>query len=187
MLQRSSSDAPVRISASSTTSGPANTQVVGKVTTPLPAGAEGEPKVEIQMFHILDDCFHTTQHGEDDVVIQLGPKSNWKHFEYERRVDVPGFYHLYFSNCEPQTSVSWELEMTEYNVNADYESYNFIGVRWLKFDNEKDQDKFMASNASNVVYDHKKRLCFSVRSEWDLKLVMEKNPNAHFYKNSDYR
>jgi peptide chain release factor 3 len=82
--------------------------------------------------------------------------------------------------------VKYRLE-DEYNVNAAYEGHSFIGVRWLKFDNGKDQDAFMASNSNNIVYDHKKRMCFSVRSEWDLKLVIEKNPNVHFYKNSDYR
>lgn len=82
--------------------------------------------------------------------------------------------------------VKYRLE-DEYNVNAAYEGHSFIGVRWLKFDTEKDEGKFMATNSSNIVYDHKKRICFSVRSEWDLKLVMEKNPNVHFYKNSDYR
>lgn len=82
--------------------------------------------------------------------------------------------------------VKYRLE-DEYNVNADYEGYSFVGVRWLKFENEKDQDKFVSTNSSNIVYDHKKRLCFSVRSEWDLKLVMEKNPTVTFYKNSDYR
>ena len=82
--------------------------------------------------------------------------------------------------------VKYRLE-DEYNVNADYEGYSFIGVRWLKFENDKDEGKFMATNSSNIVYDHKKRLCFSVRSEWDLKLVMEKNPSVLFFKNSDYR
>ncbi len=82
--------------------------------------------------------------------------------------------------------VKYRLE-DEYNVNADYEGYSFVGIRWLKFENEKDQEKFIASNSSNIVYDHKKRICFSVRSEWDLKLVMEKNPTVIFYKNSDYK
>jgi peptide chain release factor 3 len=82
--------------------------------------------------------------------------------------------------------VKYRLE-DEYNVLADYEGYSFTGVRWLKFENEKDQDKFVSTNSSNIVYDHKKRLCFSVRSEWDLKLVMEKNPTVTFYKNSDYK
>lgn len=82
--------------------------------------------------------------------------------------------------------VKYRLE-DEYNVHADYEGYGFVGVRWLKFENEKDQDKFIANNSSNIVYDHKKRLCFSVRSEWDLKLAMEKNPTVTFFKNSDYK
>jgi len=82
--------------------------------------------------------------------------------------------------------VKYRLE-DEYNVHADYEGYSFVGVRWLKFENEKDQDKFIGNNSSNIVYDHKKRICFSVRSEWDLKLAMEKNPTVTFYKNSDYK
>jgi peptide chain release factor 3 len=82
--------------------------------------------------------------------------------------------------------VKYRLE-DEYNVHADYEGYSFIGIRWLKFENDKDQDKFVMNNSSNIAYDHKKRMCFSVRSELDLKLVMEKNPNVIFYKNSDYR
>ena len=82
--------------------------------------------------------------------------------------------------------VKYRLE-DEYNVNAVYEGHGFVGVRWLKFENQKDQDSFMANNSSNIMYDHKKRICFSVRSEWDLKLAMEKNPKVQFFKNSDYR
>lgn len=82
--------------------------------------------------------------------------------------------------------VKYRLE-DEYNVNADYEPYHFQGVRWPKFENEKDQGKFISDNATNIAYDNKKRICFTVRSEWDLKLVMEKNPQVIFYKNSDYR
>lgn len=75
----------------------------------------------------------------------------------------------------------------EYNVRGDYESYPFVGVRWLKFKNDKEKDKFISANSSNIVYDHKERPCFSVRSEWDLKLAMEKFPEVEFFKNSDYR
>ncbi len=82
--------------------------------------------------------------------------------------------------------VKYRLE-DEYNVNADYEPYAFAGVRWPKFENEKDQESFISNNASNIAYDNKKRVCFTVRSEWDLKLVQEKNPKVTFYKNSDYR
>ena len=33
----------------------------------------------------------------------------------------------------------------------------------------------------------KEEYVFSVRSEWDLKLALEKNPEVSFYKNSDYK
>lgn len=82
--------------------------------------------------------------------------------------------------------VKYRLE-DEYSVNADYENYPFVGIRWLKFENEKAEGEFISNNASNIVYDNKKRICFSVRSEWDLKLAMEKNPKVEFFKNSDYR
>ena len=75
----------------------------------------------------------------------------------------------------------------EYGVRGEYESYPFSGVRWLRFPDDKTKSSFMEKNSSNIVYDVKGRVCFSVRSEWDLKLVMEKNPEVEFFKNSDYR
>lgn len=82
--------------------------------------------------------------------------------------------------------VKFRLE-DEYGVLADYENFPFAAVRWLRFPNEKDQESFIANNGSNIAYDNKKRICFTARSEWDLKLVMEKNPKLEFFKNSDYR
>jgi len=76
---------------------------------------------------------------------------------------------------------------TEYQVRGEYESYPFVGVRWLKFTDDNQKDAFIAKNGSNIVYDNKQRVCFSVRSEWDLKLVMDKNPEVEFFKNSDYK
>lgn len=75
----------------------------------------------------------------------------------------------------------------EYNVHGEYESYGFQGIRWLRFPNEKAQKEFISKNGNNICYDHKGRICFSVRSEWDLKLVVEKFPDVEFFKNSDYR
>ena len=75
----------------------------------------------------------------------------------------------------------------EYGVRGEYESYPFVAVRWLRFPNDKVKDEFISKNSSNIVYDVKDRLCFSVRSEWDLKLAMEKNLEVEFFKNSDYR
>lgn len=81
--------------------------------------------------------------------------------------------------------VSFRLE-DEYNVKADYEGTPFMGVRWLKFPNEKEEDKFIAQYSSNMLVDGKKRICYGVKSDWDLKLCMEKYPETKFFKNSDY-
>jgi len=75
----------------------------------------------------------------------------------------------------------------EYNVRGEYESYPFVAIRWLRFPDDKIKDAFISKNGSNIVFDVKERICFSVRSEWDLKLAMEKNPEVEFFKNSDYR
>ncbi len=82
--------------------------------------------------------------------------------------------------------VKFRLE-DEYNVRGEYQSYPFVGIRWLKFPNEKIQNDFINKNGNNIVYDIKNRICFSVKSEWDLKLAQEKFPDIVFYKNSDYR
>lgn len=81
--------------------------------------------------------------------------------------------------------VKFRLE-DEYNVNADYEGTPFSGVRWLKFADKKTQEHFMSYYSSNILIDGKDRVCYGVKSPWDLKLCEEKNPNVSFYKNSDY-
>jgi peptide chain release factor 3 len=81
--------------------------------------------------------------------------------------------------------VKFRLE-DEYNVLADYQSVPFNGVRWLKFESEKDQEKFKTDYSSNILIDKANRLCYGVKSEWDLKLCQEKNPTVKFFKNSDY-
>lgn len=75
----------------------------------------------------------------------------------------------------------------EYNVEATYEPYPFACMRWTKFPDEKTQNSFIDNNSINLCYDNKNRLCFSARSDWDLKLAIEKNPTVEFFKNSDYR
>jgi peptide chain release factor 3 len=76
---------------------------------------------------------------------------------------------------------------TEYNVKGAYESYPYSSIRWLVFPDDKIKNDFISKNGSNVCYDNKKRVCFGVRSDWDLKLVMEKYPDVQFFKNSDYK
>ncbi len=75
----------------------------------------------------------------------------------------------------------------EYHVRGEYEALPFAGVRWILFENDREKDSFISKNSINVAYDNKNRVCFIVRSEWDLKLVKEKFPKVLFFKNSDYK
>jgi peptide chain release factor 3 len=86
-----------------------------------------------------------------------------------------------------QFEVVKERLQSEYGVRGEYESYPFVGMRWPKFPDDIVKDQFLSKNSSNIVYDHKNRVAFSVRSEWDLKLVQDKFPTVVFFKNSDYR
>ena len=81
--------------------------------------------------------------------------------------------------------VKFRLE-DEYNVIADYEGTPFTGVRWLKFPDKKTEDSFKQNYSSNILMDGKDRICYGIKSDWDLKLCMEKNENVKFFKNSDY-
>jgi peptide chain release factor 3 len=81
--------------------------------------------------------------------------------------------------------VKFRLE-DEYSVEATYEPVAWAGVRWLKFNDKKLEDKFAQEYSSVIMEDKEKRLCYAVRSEWDLRLAMEKNPEVQFFKNSDY-
>jgi peptide chain release factor 3 len=81
--------------------------------------------------------------------------------------------------------VKFRLE-DEYSVKADYETTPFSGIRWLRFENKKAEETFKSDYSSNILYDGKDRICYGVKSEWDLKLCQEKSPEVKFYKNSDY-
>jgi peptide chain release factor 3 len=81
--------------------------------------------------------------------------------------------------------VKFRLE-DEYGVVATYENVTCAGVRWLKFENKNDEAKFAQDYSSVILTDKENRMCFAVRSEWDLKLAQDKNPSVGFFKNSDY-
>jgi len=81
--------------------------------------------------------------------------------------------------------VQFRLE-NEYGVRANYEGHSFCGIRWLKFHSESSKNSFINNYANVIAFDHKKRVCFGVKSDWDLKLAMDKNPDVEFYVNSDY-
>ncbi len=75
----------------------------------------------------------------------------------------------------------------EYGVRGDYESFPLIGIRWPKFPDEKVKNEFLNNNMSLIFLDNKDRICLGVKSDWDLKMIMEKNPKVEFFKNSEYR
>lgn len=81
--------------------------------------------------------------------------------------------------------VKYRLE-DEYSVPATYESVPWEGVRWLKFTDKKQEDAFCRDYSSVIMEDGHGRICYAVRTEWDLRLCQEKNPEVKFYKNSDY-
>ena len=70
--------------------------------------------------------------------------------------------------------------------NAVYEGTPFSGVRWLQFPDKKIDEKFKSDYSGNILIDGKERVCYGVKSPWDLKLCMEKNPEVKFFTNSDY-
>ena len=76
--------------------------------------------------------------------------------------------------------------MEEYSVDATYEGVSWQGVRWLKFETPEAEADFVSNYNSFIMYDREDRVCYAVRTEWDMKLAMEKNPKVKFYKNSDY-
>ncbi len=86
-----------------------------------------------------------------------------------------------------QFEVVKERLLHEYNVHGEYEPFTLAAMRWPLFPNEKSKQTFIDQNTSVLFKDRKDRLCIGVRSEWDLKLIQEKNPDVIFFKNSDYQ
>ena len=82
--------------------------------------------------------------------------------------------------------VKFRLE-DEYNVLCDYQPAPFVGVRWLRFPDEKMEGKFTEAQGGNILLDIKGRPCFGIKSQWDFKLVLEKFPEVEFFNNSDYQ
>ena len=82
--------------------------------------------------------------------------------------------------------VKFRLE-NEYKVKADYQGHQFIGIRWLKFGSDNIKKGFIQNYKNVILKDNKNRICFGIKSDWDLKLAIDKNPDVEFYINSDYK
>lgn len=63
-------------------------------------------------------CYHTLRLNDDDQVYLLSSGEQWKKSHFTKTISVPGFYHLYFSNCELDTQASFELDLTQYNLDS---------------------------------------------------------------------
>ena len=81
--------------------------------------------------------------------------------------------------------VKFRLE-NEYGVRGEFNSHFFQGVRWLKFSSDSKRKLFEQNYSNVILFDGKGRPCFGIKSDWDLKLAVEKNPDVEFYQNSDY-
>lgn len=63
-------------------------------------------------------CLHRLyENGPDWQVISLASRLNWQHLTVQHQITKPGYYLLHFSNCEPDTEVSFSLELEQYNVD----------------------------------------------------------------------
>jgi len=86
-------------------------------------------RIEDAMNHRENTCFHQGKEAlPDHWVISLADRHDWKHFSFSKTVEAPGFYHLYFSNCEPNTQVTFNMRLTEYNVDPATGRVNYLSA-----------------------------------------------------------
>ena len=81
--------------------------------------------------------------------------------------------------------VKFRLE-DEYGVKGDFEAVSLSGMRWLKFKDKNAEKSFKDNYKANIAYDVKGRLCYCVKSDWDLKLCQERNPDVEFFSTSEF-
>mmetsp|Transcript_43188 Transcript_43188/g.84652 ORF Transcript_43188/g.84652 Transcript_43188/m.84652 type:complete len:438 (+) Transcript_43188:3-1316(+) len=60
-------------------------------------------------------CFHS-EVQDDTEVIGLRSRNDWKYFNHVSQIEQPGYYHLYFSNCEKTSLSSFHMDLIQYNV-----------------------------------------------------------------------
>lgn len=73
-------------------------------------------------------CFHREDiRAEDTEIIKLGVGFSRDNREVIRTISTPGFYHIYFSNCVPSSTVTLKMYISEYNVKPNGEM-NYLSV-----------------------------------------------------------
>lgn len=64
-------------------------------------------------------CFHESIENNKDgnkVLYMNDRREQWKEFHFQETINEKGDYHLYFSNCEPNTQINFQLHLVEYNM-----------------------------------------------------------------------
>jgi len=70
----------------------------------------------------------------------------------------------------------------EYGVAATLEPCGYEAARWLRCDDEKMLDNFIAKNRSAIAEDRYGSPVLLARSQWDISYAEEKNPDIRFLK-----
>jgi len=50
-------------------------------------------------------------------VIMMSSRTQWADIKIEKTIKIAGYYHLFFSNCEPNTHTSFTMTLSQYNVD----------------------------------------------------------------------
>jgi len=66
-----------------------------------------------------ETCFHESGDDIDRTVFPVDFINMQDGHTWDLKITAPGYYHLYFSNCEKYTLVGFQIDITQYNVEKD--------------------------------------------------------------------
>lgn len=64
-------------------------------------------------------CYHNVKMSEEDDLFMMSEMKAWKETIFQKSITMPGYYHLYFSNCEQHTTVGFTMSLVEFNIDPD--------------------------------------------------------------------
>lgn len=74
-----------------------------------------------------DVCLHRTAMDQSSKVTLLNRKM-WDRVSYTATITEPGYYHIYYSNCEPSSLASFTASVSEYNLAPRSGTRNYLSV-----------------------------------------------------------
>ena len=88
-----------------------------------------------------------------------------------------------------QFDVTMERLLSEYGVDADYESLDYNISRWIECNDPKMMEEFVKKSRAHIVQDVEGAKVYLTTSEWQLSICMEQWPEIAFHKTKeiDYR